>query len=122
MLNIFKSNLKAEIDLAKKVSHPYLMRIIDHEETSEGIAVIMELMDKDIQMLMQGRNDLQLHPKIVQKIIYNSISALYFLQENYSFSHRNMKPQNILVKGDTVKLSDFNFAKNAPKKCMLASG
>lgn len=50
--------------------------------------------------------------------VVNAACVLY----DYNITHRDIKAQNILIKGETAKLADFGFAKELREKDMQEDG
>ena len=46
----------------------------------------------------------------IKSIMYQTILGLAYMHK-HGFFHRDMKPENLLVKGDSVKIADFGLAR-----------
>lgn len=109
-------NVRAEISILQNLSHPYVVKLIDHfVHPGKAVYLVMEL--------MQGGD---LFDRIVQKGCYSELesrrimrrmlAAVHYLHEDRDIVHRDLKPENILCvsrKNDIeVKLTDFGLAKS----------
>ena len=110
-----------EFELVYSCKHENIMKIYSFcirilDQTTYALYVLMELSecdwDKEIkQKLLQRKNYSE---KELVNILYQLSSALLYIQEKYHISHRDIKPQNILVyEGGKYKLADFGEAKEA---------
>lgn len=101
---------KREARAAKKLSHPYIVRIHDLYETGSKRFISMEYINgTDLKHLLAERTHFS-----EDQLVY------YFLQVADALSyahrlnviHRDIKPANIMItKEDTVKVTDFGIAK-----------
>ena len=92
--------------------YSYCIRILD--STTYGLYVIMELSegdwDKEIKLRLMQRNNYT--EKELINILFQLSSALLYIQKNFQISHRDVKPQNVLVfPGGKYKIADFGEAK-----------
>jgi len=78
-------------------------------------------MDKDLAKFIKDKKSLPLDPKLVESIMKNSISGLYYLQRIFGFDHRDIKLENLLMKGEVSKLCDFNVSKKTMGHTLMAS-
>ena len=46
----------------------------------------------------------------IKFIIYQTLNGIAYMHR-YGFFHRDMKPENLLVKGESVKIADFGLAR-----------
>ena len=92
--------------------YSYCIRILD--STTYALYVLMELSegdwDKEIKIrLMQGKNYTE---KELINILFQLTSSLLYIEQNFHISHRDIKPQNVLVfPGSKYKMADFGEAK-----------
>ena len=94
--------------------YSYCIRILD--PTTYALYVLMELAecdwDKEIKKKLKQRKNYS--EKELINILYQLASGLLYIQEKYKISHRDIKPQNVLVFANgKYKLADFGEAKEA---------
>ena len=89
------------------------IRILD--QTTYVLYVLMELSerdwDKDIKSHIAKKK--YYSEKKLINILRQLTSALLFMKQNYKISHRDIKPQNVLLFNGIYKLADFGEAKKA---------
>ena len=99
-----------EINIQKKLFHPYLTQMYCVIEKSDDIYIISEYCSKgDIikNLLEKGTFDESFSCKIFQQII----SSLEYLHKN-NICHRDIKPENILLTEKLdAKLTDFGLSR-----------
>ena len=110
-----------EFELVHSCDHKNIMKIYGLcirvlDTTTFALYVLMELAncdwDKEIKDKLTKRKNYS--EKELINILYQITSALYFMQDKFHISHRDIKPQNILVfPNNTYKLADFGEAKEA---------
>jgi outer membrane biosynthesis protein TonB len=90
---------------AATLSHPHLLRLFDvgrsHIGGREFLFVVMEYADQTLAQLLPKR---ALSSDEVREMLLPAIDALKFLHKN-NLVHGQIKPSNILVVDDTLKLS-----------------
>ena len=110
-----------EFELVHSCEHENIMKIYSYcirilDATTYALYVLMELSegdwDKEIKKkLSQGKNYTE---KELVNILYQLASALLYIQDKFHISHRDIKPQNVLIFPDgKYKLADFGEAKEA---------
>ena len=108
-----------EFELVYSCSHPNIMKIYGLclrilDSTTFAIYVLMEKSkrdwDKEIKAHLSKRKIYS--EKELINILKQLTEALLFLKTKYNISHRDIKPQNILVFDNNIyKLADFGEAK-----------
>ena len=112
-------NFFKEFELVYSCQHPNIMKIYGVclrilDSTTFTIYVLMEKSkydwDKEIKSRLSKRK--MYSEKELINILKQLVEALLFLKNKYNISHRDIKPQNILVFDNGVyKLADFGEAK-----------
>ena len=112
-------NFIKEFELVYSCQHPNIMKIYGIclrilDSTTYTIYVLMEKSkydwDKEIKSRLSKRKTYS--EKELINILRQLVEALLFLKNKYNISHRDIKPQNILVFDKGVyKLADFGEAK-----------
>eukprot|EP00993_Chasmostoma_nieuportense_P000947 NODE_186_length_2773_cov_25.048375_g172_i0.p1 GENE.NODE_186_length_2773_cov_25.048375_g172_i0~~NODE_186_length_2773_cov_25.048375_g172_i0.p1 ORF type:complete len:912 (-),score=270.42 NODE_186_length_2773_cov_25.048375_g172_i0:22-2757(-) len=100
-------DLKNEIDLLKCLKHKHIVHYWDHEQTRDHIYIMMELMEGSIVSLLK-RNGL-FSEDTTQHYTTQILLGLKYLHKE-GVIHRDIKGDNLLIKGDLVKLADFGVA------------
>jgi serine/threonine protein kinase len=105
-----------EVDILKTLQHPHLITFIDAYTLQDRLSIIMSpVADESLTSFMSRFNKF---PPALQKSNKSSLwrwisclaSALAYLH-GHLIRHQDIKPSNILVKGDQVLLTDFGNAK-----------
>jgi len=105
--------IQAEVDILKKVDHPYIVKCYDAFDTKECMFLVMEI--------MKGG---ELFDRIVDKghfteqdavgVTAKLLSAIKYLHD-IGIAHRDLKPENLLMADETenaeVKITDFGLSK-----------
>lgn len=104
-----------EIDLAKRLEHPNIVRLYDFGQSAEGLLwMAMELVrGPELKDVLSEEGPLA--PKRAHKIALQALSGLAEAHA-HKIVHRDLKPSNIMLttKGadrDVVKLLDFGIGK-----------
>ncbi|XP_065173628.1 serine/threonine-protein kinase fused [Atheta coriaria] len=104
------TGLRRECKIQRNLHHPNIIQMLDSFETDKEIVVITEFAHKELNYILSKEG--YLSEERVQKIVWDLVSALYYLHSNRVL-HRDLKPQNILLDANnTAKLCDFGFARN----------
>ena len=96
---------------------PYILLHINHDNIMSADAI--EIEEDGLVKIIQNKADNDLNRRIkdkklnqVRKLKYmrQLTEAIYFLQ-SYSIIHGDIKPHNILLLNDNIKLSDFSLSR-----------
>jgi serine/threonine protein kinase len=103
------SNLRQEIEILRKLSHPNIIEMMDAFETRSDFCVVTEFAQGELFQILE--DDKYLSESVVQDVARQLTAALHYLH-SHRIIHRDMKPQNILVAANgALKLCDFGFAR-----------
>ncbi|KAL8659726.1 MAG: hypothetical protein Q9226_000282 [Calogaya cf. arnoldii] len=111
-----KENLYSEIHILKRLHHPHIVALIDCQETTAHIHLVMEFCQLgDLSYFIKKRDTLSRHEAtadmirkypnppagglnevVVRHFLKQLASALEFLRQG-NFIHRDVKPQNLLL-------------------------
>ncbi|XP_012502512.1 PREDICTED: MAPK/MAK/MRK overlapping kinase [Propithecus coquereli] len=110
------NNLREVQALRRLHPHPNILTLheVVFDRKSGSLALICELMDMNIYELIRGRR----HPLSEKKIMYymyQLCKSLDHMHRNGIF-HRDVKPENILIKQDVLKLGDFGSCRSVYSK------
>lgn len=100
---------KREAEAIGQLSHPNIVKIYDVGEEDGKQFIVMEFVEgKTLKQLIANRG--ALYKEEAVSIMKQLVSAVTAANEK-GIIHRDIKPQNILVKDDgTVKITDFGIA------------
>lgn len=98
-----------EASAASRLSHPNVVDIYDVGETGGLHYIVMEyIKGPTLKQMIRHRGALDVKEAV--SIMRQLVSAVRHAHAN-NIIHRDIKPQNILVKGDgTIKITDFGIA------------
>jgi hypothetical protein len=128
IINKRKEKIKLVNDFLKKTKCPGIIKIYgnvvkkEKDEQDYYYFILMELADKDWEKEIIDRKKYNIYytEKELFMIMYQLISTMALLQKNH-ITHRDIKPQNILISKGTFKLSDFGEARTLKRTGIIIS-
>ncbi|XP_074852590.1 MAPK/MAK/MRK overlapping kinase isoform X3 [Carettochelys insculpta] len=110
------NNLREIQALRRLNPHPNILMLheVVFDRKSGSLALICELMDMNIYELIKGRRK-PLSEKKIMNYMYQLCKSLDHMHRNGIF-HRDVKPENILIKEETLKLGDFGSCRSVYSK------
>ena len=72
--------------------------------------LVFEYLETDLYELMKNHFPKKLTEKEIRSIMYQTLQGLHFMHK-YNFFHRDMKPENLLIINEKVKIADFGLAR-----------
>ncbi|KAG2524701.1 hypothetical protein JM16_004861 [Phytophthora kernoviae] len=107
--DVDRSALSHEVRVLSSVSHANIMRLYEVIEDDAKCYLVTELAeggDLFDRIVKQGK----FPEREAQKVAAALVEALHYCH-THSIVHRDVKPENVLLSGDDVKLCDFGFAR-----------
>eukprot|EP00941_MAST-03F_sp_MAST-3F-sp1_P003053 g3053.t1 len=109
--------LRQEVGIQRKLNHPNVILMLDYFETSTDFCVVTELAQGELFEILE--DDGCLPEAVVQSVARQLVRSLHYLHSK-RVTHRDMKPQNILICADgRLKLCDFGFARVMSKQTIV---
>jgi len=106
------SAIRGEVNRARQLSHPHIVRIHDLYENNEGVAIAMELVEGWTlgAWRLEQPNGLA-DPEAILPWLGQLCEALDYAHQNAGIVHRDIKPGNLLISRDgNLKITDFGVA------------
>lgn len=110
----FASQELKALERIKGVRHPFLLSLERFEIVGGRLAILTELADMSLdQRLRQCRAEgLPGIPRDeLLRYMADAAEALDFLSKRHSLMHLDIKPENLLILGDHIKVADFGLVK-----------
>eukprot|EP00930_Biecheleria_cincta_P069979 TRINITY_DN57648_c0_g1_i1.p1 TRINITY_DN57648_c0_g1~~TRINITY_DN57648_c0_g1_i1.p1 ORF type:complete len:478 (-),score=64.79 TRINITY_DN57648_c0_g1_i1:33-1466(-) len=98
-----------EIQSLRSLIHPNIIKLKEVIRENDELHMVFEMMDGNLYEFMKSRVR-SLPESKVRNIMFQTMQALHHVHKGGYF-HRDMKPENLLITGDTVKLADFGLAR-----------
>ncbi|KAH9577840.1 Protein kinase domain [Trypanosoma melophagium] len=103
------NKLLNEIKIMCSLNHPNIVHYFHCERKENNVNLFMELCDASLADIIIGRTAKPPTVTVVQ-ILRQILTAITYLHTR-GVAHRDVKPPNILLKGDIVKITDFGTAR-----------
>ena len=98
-----------EVKSLRKMNHPCIVKLKEVIRENDELFFVFEFLECNIYHLIKDR-DKYLPESRIRNWAYQILQGLNYIHKN-GFFHRDMKPENILVTGDRVKIADFGLAR-----------
>src|SRR4029079_13570541 len=102
------------LERIKGVRHPFLLSLERFEVVNGRLAILTELADMSLdQRLSQCQaGGLPGIPRAeLLRYMSDAAEALDFLSQRHNLLHLDIKPENLLISGDHIKVADFGLVK-----------
>ncbi len=99
----------------KEVRHPFLLSIERIEIVDGNLVIVTELADmslKDYYEVQRGRGHAGIQRDQLLGFLRDAADVLDYIYQKFSLQHLDVKPENLLLVGDRVKVGDFGLVKN----------
>eukprot|EP01063_Lacrimia_lanifica_P039131 TRINITY_DN851_c0_g2_i7.p1 TRINITY_DN851_c0_g2~~TRINITY_DN851_c0_g2_i7.p1 ORF type:complete len:429 (+),score=137.89 TRINITY_DN851_c0_g2_i7:50-1336(+) len=110
-------NRLREIQALRRLSpHHNIVKLIEvlYDRSTGRLALVFELMEMDLYDLIKGRRQFLPEDRVLHTM-YQLTRAIEHMHRNGIF-HRDVKPENVLISGDKVKLADFGSCRGIYSK------
>ncbi|KAI8603168.1 kinase-like domain-containing protein [Dissophora ornata] len=91
-------------------SGPNIVRLHHFFLEKKELHMVFELMEGNLYQLIKDQNGLKLEESRIKSMVFQVLRGLQHMHSK-GFMHRDMKPENILVNGDTVKIADLGLSR-----------
>lgn len=98
-----------EINSLRKLIHPNIVKLKEVIRENDELHLVFEFMEANLYEYMKARVR-PLPESKVRSIMFQTMQAVHHVHK-HGYFHRDMKPENLLVSGDLVKLADFGLAR-----------
>ncbi|KAI8907550.1 kinase-like domain-containing protein [Powellomyces hirtus] len=103
-------NLREVKSLVKLSNHPNIVKLKEVLRENDELHFVFEYMDGNLYQLTKQRDGNLFSEMEVKTLIFQVLLGLAHMHK-HGFFHRDMKPENLLMSGKTVKLADFGLAR-----------
>lgn len=107
--------IRREIDIMKSLDHDNLVKLYDVIYEEDEIYLIMEYCTNTLKSILDER---QLNEKQIKYYFKQIVDGLQYLRHK-NIIHRDIKPNNILVSNNKLKICDFGFAKTVDEDALV---
>lgn len=100
-----RARMLREAQALAKISDPHVVQIHDVEELEDNVCLVMELIDGPT--LRQWQSE----PRSLRELLDRYVQVAHGLATVHEAGlvHRDVKPDNVLIKGDRVVIADFGL-------------
>jgi|EP00670_Eutreptiella_braarudii_P010424 protein kinase len=98
-----------EIMSLRKLNHSNIIKLREVIRENNELFFVFEFMEANVYQLMKDRDRLFPESKI-RNLMFQCLQGLAAMHKA-GFFHRDMKPENLLTKGDVLKIADFGLAR-----------
>jgi hypothetical protein len=105
------ARFEIEARLLASLSHPRVVKVLDHSQDDEGLYIVMDLVrGSDLGAQLKERGNPGLPAQEAVDYARHVCEALQYVHEQ-QIVHRDVKPQNMILADDGVVLVDFGVAR-----------
>ena len=100
-----KKYLNNEIKVMKNLNHPNVLKLFEVYSDYDKVYLVVDLCDSDLKKYIDSRINIY-----DQKYFGEIIEGIGYMYKK-NIIHRDIKPQNILIKDNVIKICDFGMSK-----------
>jgi serine/threonine protein kinase len=102
-----------EYELMQRLEHPFIVRTIDGRVSKSKVTMVMELVDSGHLLdKLQEQPDNLMPESMARTYFMQMLSAVAYLHNVEHVVHKDIKLENVLVRGNRCMLADFGFARS----------
>ena len=104
-----KEALKNEIAAMRELSSPHTVRMLNYSFGFINTYIILELCNSDLKAQLANNGECFPEERAIK--VFLDILEGFKVLVDHSYIHRDVKPENILIKDGTYKVADYGFSK-----------
>jgi len=97
-----------EISILKELDHETIVRLLNVLHHQRKLYLVFEFLDMDLKKYMDTTP--QIKPETVRRFTRQLLQGLVYCHQR-RIMHRDLKPQNLLIDSNGLKLADFGLAR-----------
>lgn len=98
-----------EINSLRKLIHPNIVKLREVIRENDELHLVFEFMDANLYEFTKSRVR-PIPESKVRNMMFQVMQGMHHVHK-HGYFHRDMKPENLLVTGDLVKIADFGLAR-----------
>src|SRR5271170_6606164 len=113
--NVRAEQEKRALQKVKEVRHPFVLTIEQIREIEGELVIVMELAEKSLHDCLvenQEAGRIGISRDFLISYLADASDGLDYLIERYNLLHLDVKPRNLFLVGNHVKVADFGLVKN----------
>jgi hypothetical protein len=106
---------RTALDRVKEVRHPFVLSLERIEAVEGELVIVMELADKslhDLYVECQSAGLVGIPRDDLLRYMRDAAEGLDYMNEKHNLQHLDVKPRNLFLQGDRVKVADFGLVKH----------
>ena len=99
----------------KEVRHPFICSLDRIESVDGELVIVMELAERtlhDVFVECQNAGMIGIGKDDLMRYLRDAAEALDYMNEKHGLQHLDVKPKNLFIIGDRIKVADFGLVKN----------
>src|SRR5271156_284011 len=106
---------KKALERIRKVSHPFVCSLERWEFVEGELVIVMELAERTLHdqfIECQNSGLIGIPRDSLLRYLRDTAEALDYINEKHKLQHLDVKPRNLFILSDRVKVGDFGLVKN----------
>ena len=102
-----------EISLLRTLHHPHIVRLLDILSSEKKLTLVFEYLDTDLKRWLEANTPSSPDPEflhVVKSFMQQLLEGVAYCHQRMVL-HRDLKPQNLLIRKGELKIADFGLAR-----------